>query len=49
MFSVNDAFSTVHTYKIYMRLRFDPLSRAFSNRCVFDQNPQRIGACGQKA
>ena len=25
-----------------MRFRFDPLSRAFSNRCVFDENPQRI-------
>ena len=25
-----------------MRIRFDQLSRAFSNRCVFDQNPQRI-------
>jgi len=49
IFSVIDAFSTVHTNKIYMRLRFDPLSRAFSNRCVFDQNPQRIGACGQNA
>ena len=25
-----------------MRIRFDQLSRAFSNRCVFDENPQRI-------
>ena len=25
-----------------MRIRFDQLSRAFSNRCVFDQNPRRI-------
>ena len=25
-----------------MRIRFDQLSRAFSNRCVFDQKPQRI-------
>ena len=25
-----------------MRFRFDPLSRAFSNRCVFDENAQRI-------
>ena len=49
IFSVIDTFSTVHTNKICMRLRFDPLSRAFSNRCVFDQNPQRIGACGQNA
>ena len=30
-------------------LRFDLLWSAFSNRCVFDQNPQRIGACGQNA
>ena len=49
IFSVIDAFSTVHTNKICMRLRFDPLSRAFSNRCVFDQNSQRIGACRQNA
>ena len=49
IFSVNDTFSTVHTNKIRIRLRFDPLSRAFSNRCVFDQNPQRIGACAQNA
>ena len=25
-----------------MCIRFDQLSRAFSNRCVFDQNPWRI-------
>ena len=25
-----------------MRIRFDQLLRAFSNRCVFDENPQRI-------
>ena len=25
-----------------MRLRCDPLSRAFSNRCVFNENAQRI-------
>ena len=25
-----------------MRIGFDQLSRAFSNRCVVDQNPQRI-------
>ena len=49
IFSVNDTFSTVHTNKIRIRLRFDPLSRAFSNRCVFDQNPQRIGASAQNA
>ena len=27
-----DAFSTVHTNRIYVRFRFDPLSKAFSNR-----------------
>ena len=35
-------FSTVHTYTICMPSRFDPLSRAFSNRYVFDENAQRI-------
>ena len=30
-----------------MRSRFDPLSRAFSNRCVFDENAQRIGVNGR--
>ena len=37
-----DAFWTVQTNRTCMRIRFDQLSRAFSNRCVFDQNPQRI-------
>ena len=37
-----DAFSTVRTDTICMRFRFDLLSRAFSNRCVFDENAQRI-------
>ena len=32
-----DAFSTVHTNRICVRFRFDPLSRAFSNRYVFDE------------
>ena len=36
-----DAFSTIHTETIDMRSRFDPLSRAFSNRCVSDENAQR--------
>lgn len=27
-----NAFSTVYTNRIYVRLRFDPLSKAFSNR-----------------
>ena len=35
-------FLTVHTNKICMRFCFDPLSRAFSDRCVFDKNAQRI-------
>ena len=30
------------TNTICMRFRFDPLSKAFSNRCVFDENAQRI-------
>ena len=29
-----------------MRFRFDPPSRAFSNRCVFDENVQRISVDG---
>ena len=39
-----DAFSSVHTNTICMRFRFDPLSRAFSNRCVIsaDGRPKRI-------
>ena len=31
-----------------MRFRFDPLSRAFSNRCVFDENAQRISVDGRR-
>ena len=27
--------------------RFDPLSIAFSNRCVFDENTQRISVDGR--
>ena len=31
-----------------MRFRFDPLSRAFSNRrCVFNENAQRISVDGR--
>lgn len=26
-----------------MRFHFDPLSRVFSNPCVFDENTQRTG------
>ena len=29
-----------------MRFRFEPLSRAFSNRCVFHENAKRISADG---
>ena len=35
-------FSTVLTNTICMRFCLDLLSRAFSNRCVFDENSQRI-------
>ena len=42
-----DAFSTVHIKTIYVRFRFDPLSRAFSNRCF---SWKRLGnQCGRKA
>ena len=30
-----------------MRFRFDPPSRAFSNRCVFDENAQRVAVDGR--
>ena len=30
-------FSTVHSNTIRMRFHFDPLSRVFSNGCVFDE------------
>ena len=40
-------FSTVHIKTIYVRFRFDPLSRAFSNRCF---SWKRLGnQCGRKA
>ena len=42
-----DAFSTVHNNRMRMRFRFDPPSRAFSNRCVFDENAERIGVDGR--
>ena len=35
-------FSTVHTNTIWTRVRFGPLSRAFSNWCASDENTQRI-------
>ena len=42
-----DAFSTIHTETIDMRSRFDILSRAFSNRCVSDENVQRNSVDGR--
>ena len=30
-----------------MRFRYDPLSRVFSNRCVFDENAQRGSVDGR--
>ena len=30
-----------------MRFRVDPLLRTFSNRCVFDENAQRISVDGR--
>ena len=42
-----DAFSTVHTNTVCMHFRFDPLSRAFSNRCVFYENAQHISVDGR--
>ena len=41
------AFSTVHKNRICTLFRFDLLSRAFSNRCVFDENAERIGVGGR--
>ena len=35
-------FSTVFTDTICVRFCLDLVSRAFSNRCVFDENAQRI-------
>ena len=32
---------------ICMRFCFDPLSRAFENRCVFDEDAQRISVEGR--
>ena len=37
-----NGFSTAHTNKICMHFRFDILSKAFSNRCLYDENAQRI-------
>ena len=40
-------FPTVHTNTLCVRFCFDPLSRAFSDRCVFDENTQRISVNGR--
>ena len=40
-------FLTVRTNTICMRFRFDPLSRAFSDRCLFDENTPRISVDGR--
>ena len=37
-----DVFSTFFPDAIFMRFRFDPLSKTLSNRCVFHENAQRI-------
>ena len=41
------AFSTVFAFNTKMICCFDPLSRAFSDRCVFDENAQRINVDGR--
>ena len=42
-----DVFSTVQTNTTCVRFRFDPLSTAFSNRCVFFyENARRISVDG---
>ena len=40
-------FSTVHSNTMWMRFRFDPLSRVFSNRCIFAENAQRGSVVGR--
>ena len=40
--------STVHIDMMYNRFRFDPLSRAFSNRWVFDEYAQRVSVDGRR-
>ena len=42
-----DAFSIVLTMTICMRFRFYPLSSAFSDRCVFDENAQHSSVDGR--
>ena len=36
-----NTFSTVYTNRIYVRFRFDPLSKAFSRRISVDGRPKR--------
>ena len=43
----SDAFSIVHTITICMSFRFRPLSNAFLDRRVFDQNAQRSSVDGR--
>ena len=40
--------STVHIDMMYNRFRFDPLSRAFSNRWVFDEYAQHVSVDGRR-
>ena len=40
-------FLIVRIDTICVRFRFDPLSRAFSNRCVLDENAQGIRVDGR--
>ena len=42
-----DAFLSVHTNTVCLRFCFDPLLRAFSNRCVFDENAQCVRVDGR--
>lgn len=43
----SDAFSIVPTITICMSFRFRPLSNAFLDRCVFDENAQRSSVDGR--
>ena len=38
--------TTVHINTICMCFRFDPLLRPLANRCVFDENAQRVSVDG---
>ena len=42
-----DTFTTFQINAICMRFRFDQFSRAFLNRCAFDENTQRISVDGR--